>query len=355
MIDGLNKPLTLALYGCAGAAAAYVPGEAVHAAFSTPSSLIDVLLNSAVWIGILGIGCGTALVMGQNRYLRRPWLDGREATISIGGGFGSGFISGAAAQFFYSLAQRFSGGSPLLVEGSRVLAWGMFGSLVGLGMSLFIPNLGRVRGLTGGSASGAVGGVGFILGGLLGGDLLGRLLGMTVVGFVLGYAIGLVEEATRTFWLQVSYGSSGERLRVSLGPEVVCVGGNSQRCAIWVQGARGIAARFRLTDGQVIFDDMTTEHTMVVEPGFQQQIGNVHLTVCGGLASLNPAARSVAAAKPIVAVPPPPPPPPTIIDSSRPKQASEVRSLASQPGPPVGAATRRRDTLPPPPPPPPRR
>jgi hypothetical protein len=171
---------------------------------------------------------------------------------------------------------------------------------------------------------------------------------MTAVGFVLGYVIGLVEEAARTAWLQVSYGQSRETVRVSLGPELVCVGSNSQRCAIWAQGARSIALRFRYVDGQVICDDMSTERTMVVESGFQQQVGNVSVLVCVG--SVPVGAGTGAAGHPTPRPPAPPMPPPG--------------GRAPPPPPPPGARAAPHSAhssvpaggrpAPPPPPPPPR-
>ena len=349
MLDWTGKPLKLAQAGTLGAVAAFLPGEFVQGALGQPESLGEVIFHTGMWIGVFGIGCATALVMGQNRYLHRPWLDGKEAGIAIGGGLLAGFVSGVAAQGFYSMALGIGGGNPVFGEISRVIAWSMFGALIGFGMSFVIPNLGRVRGFLGGGVAGAIGGVAFILAGLFGGDLLGRLVGMTAVGFVLGYVIGLVEEASRTAWLQISYGQSRETVRVSLGPELVCVGSNSQRCAIWAQGARSIAMRFRYVDGQVICDDMSTERTMVVESGFQQQVGSVNVLVCVGSVPAGAGGRSVGHPVPNPSVPPMPPlvsraplPPP-------PPGARAASPRSAQPHFPGGGRP-----APPPPPPPPR-
>jgi hypothetical protein len=349
MIDWTGKPLTLAKYGAIGAVAAFLPGEIVQSFRDDASTFLGVIARAAIWIGVLGIGCATALVIGQNRYLRRPWLGVRDAAIAVGGGLLAGMISGVAAQVFFSMALLLGSGNAVFGETARVVAWGIFGALIGFGMAFIIPNLGRMRGVVGGAVAGALGGIGFIVGVSIGGNEVGRLVGMTAVGFVLGYVIGLVEQAARTAWLQVSYGQSRETVRVSLGPELVCVGSNSQRCAIWAQGARSIALRFRYVDGRVICDDMNTERTAVVESGFQQQVGNVNVMVCVGEV---PAGRAAPASQavPTPAATPRPPAPPVPVASSMPVPAV---GAPARPAAPTRAAAGPRPAPPPPPPPPP--
>ena len=352
-----SKPLTLARLGSIGAVVAYLPGEVVQASLATLdgfASVSRIIVVTAAWMMIYAIGYSLALIIGQNRYLHRPWLNPQEGAMALVGGSVFGVISGGLAQAFFSLAVAIGQGNILLIEMARIVAWAMFGSLIGFGMSFIIPNLGRIRGTFGGGAGGAIGAIAFIACTILAGDAIGRFIGMAIVGFALGYAIGLVEEASRTAWLQVTRGASArETVRVSLGPDIVCVGSNSQRCAVWAQGARAIALRFRFVDGKVLCDDMSTEQQMVVGPGFQQQVGNVTVTVCvvgaasgaGGLSS---------SASGTVAVPPPPPPrlPPP---ASRPSQSLNgqiPRSPEAGRVAPHRAATDARKVLSPPPPPP---
>ena len=357
-----SKPLTLGRLGSIGAVVAYLPGEVAQASLATLdgfSSVSRIIVVTAAWMMIYAIGYSLALIIGQNRYLHRPWLNPQEGVMALVGGSVFGVISGGLAQAFFSLAVAIGQGNILLIEMARIVAWAMFGSLIGFGMSFIIPNLGRIRGTFGGGAGGAIGAIAFIACTILAGDAIGRFIGMAIVGFALGYAIGLVEEASRMAWLQVTRGASArETVRVSLGPDIVCVGSNSQRCAVWAQGARAIALRFRFVDGKVLCDDMSTEQQMVVDPGFQQQLGNVMVTVCvvgaasgaGGLGS---------SASGTVAVPRPPPPrlPPA---ASRPSQSLNGQIPSSPeagrlaPPAPQSAATASRKLPPPPLPPPPR-
>lgn len=358
-----SKPLSLGQMGSIGAVAAYVPGEIVSAALETlsgPPSVLRTIVVVAAWMVIYAIGYSLALIIGQNRYLHRPWLNPQEGVMAVVGGAVFGIISGGLAQAFFSVAISMGGGNNLLGEMARVVAWSIFGALIGFGMSFIIPNLGRVRGTFGGGCGGAVGAIAFIACTALAGDAIGRFTGMAIVGFALGYAIGLVEEASRTAWLQISRGNSGrETVRVTLGPELVCVGGNSQRCAVWAQGARAIALRFRFVDGKVTCDDMATERQMIVEPGYQQQVGDVTVTVCvaGTPSNAGGSGPPPAASTPAPSPPPPRLPPAAPRSSQLPSgqiTRAPVGVRAAQPAPPRTGSEVRGPAPPPPPPPPPR-
>ena len=375
----MSKPFFLALCGALGAVCGFVPGEvaqgfvhgltleAIRQAKSYESIVFYAVMTTAMLMAVYAVAYSIALTIGQNRYLHRPWLGSNEAVMGIGGGALIGLVSGGLAEGFFKVAQAVGGGNPLVVEAGRIVAWAIFGGLIGLGMAFIIPNLGRLRGLLGGAAGGAVGAVGFILCTVLAGDAVGRFIGMAILGLTLGYAIGLVEEASRSAWLQVTHGNSREVVKVSLGPDLVCVGSNSLRCAVWAQGARPIALRFRYLDGRVTCDDMALERSMVVDSGFQQQVGNVHLVVFVGTG----AAASVtggSAQPPLPVAPPPPPPPPAAPPPPPPPQRRPVVATPAATGnaparsvvvsPPLNlappASPRRNPPPPPPPPPPPR-
>jgi hypothetical protein len=361
-----SKPRALGRLGALGAVAAYLPGEMLQAAIATPeeaASVTRIIVTTAAWMVIYAVGYSLALVIGQNRYLHRPWLNHKEGLMAVAGGAIFGLISGGLAQAFFSIAVAVGQGNPIFVELARIIAWALFGTLIGFGMSFIIPNLGRLHGTLGGGAGGAVGAVGFIACTLLAGDAIGRFIGMAIVGFALGYAIGLVEEVSRAAWLQVSRGTSGrETVRVSLGAEPVCVGSNSQLCTVWAQGARAVALRFRFIDGNVICDDIANERQMVVAPGFQQQVENVTVAVCVAKAGSAPAGQSAATAGTGFSPPVPPPPAPL---APRPLPRAEgQRPLTNGQAPQAGGSGRAAPSSPspanvarkppPPPPPPPR-
>lgn len=353
---GTSKPVALAQSGALAAVAAFLPGEVLYGVQSSAfqqewaSPLVLLLTFTATWMAIYAVAYSLALTVGQNHYLRRPWLGSTEAMIAVLGGSLTGAISGGLAQGFFSVAVAVGRGNPLFVEGARIVAWAIFGALIGLGMSFIIPNLGRLHGVLGGAAGGAVGAVGFIVSGAVAGDQAGRFIGMAIVGWALGYAIGLVEEASRVAWLQVTYGTSQESVKVSLGPDLVCVGSNAQRCAVWARNARPVELRFRYVDGRVTCDDMNLERSMVVDPGFQQQVGNVSVMVCVGAGAPSGGGQHQPAVPPPAPPPPPPPPPP---GPRPPPPAARQWSAPAGGAPPPAPAPVRRGSPPPPPPPPP--
>ena len=355
-----GKPTTLALAAMVGALAAYIPGEISQAVLERAdlrNSFSQLIVVTSIWTMINAVGYSLAMTIGQNIYLRRPWLNPRESAGAIAGGAAAGLVSGGLAQAFFSIAVTLTAVSGLdstvLIEMARIAAWAMLGSLIGLGMSFFIPNLGRFYGLAGGALGGAVGAVGFILATALSGDMVGRLIGMTMVGGALGAAIGLVEEVSRSAWLKVSFGNVGESRIVSLGNEPVCIGSDSRRCAVWAQGAPPVALRFSFANGQVTYHDIPTEHRMIVPPGFQHQVGRVTVTVCvDKTSSSSPPPTSLAS------LPPPPPPPSVRPTGSVATPGFNPSGLGRSTPIPARPATSPRGpgaTPPPPPPPPPPR
>jgi MFS family permease len=359
----LSKPLYLGICGVLGALAAFIPGELVHMpALSGPPTMVRLLVTTMLWTASMAMAFNAAFVIGQNRYLRRPAMNGKEAGLAFLGGGLSGALSGLLAQLFFSAAVYLSDGQWFVGVVSRIMAWGIFGGLIGLGMAFVIPNLGKGRGTAAGLLGGAVGAIGFIVSAFLAVlvflpfaqpssletisyliDAFARLIGSVIIGGALGFVIGFVEEAARTAWLEVSHGRSRETVRVSLGAEPVAVGSNSQRCAVWAQGARPIALRFRYRDGQVLCDDMATERTTVVAPGSECEVGNVRLVVRVGAGQ--PGGGSAA--------PAPPPPPPQV----PPRAGARISPPAPlRPAPlPVHRPTNAGPRPPPPPPPPPPR
>lgn len=374
-----SKSLALAIWGALGAFAAYPLGELVFTAqlamLGSLGPLMTMILGTTLWTSTLAIGCAVALIMGQNRYLRRPLIDSQSALTGICGGALSGAISGCLAEGFFQTAQHVGNQNFVLVLIARLFAWAMFGCLIGIGMSFVIPNFGRLPAAVSGAVGGGIGAIAFIVAGVLAaglaltiagadaaagvGDSLGRCIGMVILGFALGFAIGLAEEATRTAWLKVTYGQSRESFSISLGDQPVCVGSDSRRCVVWAQGARAVALKFRYVDGSVICDDIEAERSYRVDPGHQQQVGHVTVLVCVGVKESlggNPAGASVRSPVPQ----PTPPPPPAGRGMPQTARTHSVPPVVNTSGMRQGqtqtSATKRPPRSPPPPPPsPPRR
>ena len=370
-----NKSLALAIWGALGAFAAYPLSEFVfivqRGMLGSLGPLLTTIVGTTLWTTILAIGCTMALIMGQNRYLRRPLIDSQSALTGIVGGAVSGAISGGLAEGFFQLAQHTGDRNLFLLLVARLLAWTMFGCLIGLGMSFVIPNFGRLPGAASGAVGGGIGAIAFIVAGVLAagvmlaiggaeaaasvGDSMGRCIGMVILGFALGFAIGLAEEATRTAWLQVTYGQSRESVRISLGDQPVCVGSDSRRCAVWAQGARAVALKFRYVDGNVNCDDIAAEKTYSVQPGHQQQVGHVTVLVCAGAAATTGGSSAGGATPPPPQPAPPPPPSPAGRVMPQPVHPQTARPMVNSSGMRNGPIPSSSTKPPPPPPPPPRR
>lgn len=264
-------------------------------------------------------------------------MGGREAALAFGGGAVFGAVSGCVAQFLFFIALHSSGGGICFILSACVIVFALsvLGAILAEGDTSVL---------------------------LLLGDPVARLVGTSILGSALGYAIGLVEEKARVSWLEVRHGRSGETVRVSLGSEPVCVESNSQRCAICAQGARPVALRFRYVDGQVFCDDMARERTTAVDPGYEAEVGSVHLAVRGGKTTIRLGDGSRGGPEtppPLLESPRPAPPPPQRPITIRPAAGGVTRPVVPIPTAvatrPSGHALPAGGPNPPPRPPPPRK
>jgi|SRR5579883_512032 len=349
------------------------------------SDSAQLVLAVGVWTGAIAALVCLFLVSGQHHYLRGtlPAVGGILA--GLGGGFIAGVIGGAAGQGLFLLANI---DNTILAAIFRIMGWTILGSLAGLGLSLFVPNLKLVYGLGGGAIGGAVGAIGYIavaavvgivmekltdsdLGGKVGAGL-GRLAGGLLLGLFIGLMVAVVEAAFRRAWLEVRYGPR-EMVTVNLGTEPVKVGGDASVSTVWARGAAPVELRYFIRNGKVICDDVPSRSESVVGDGDTREVGNVTVVVRTGsgkapAATARPAPppRPKAKAKPIPqpelqpldldddplplpvsASPPPSVPPPAPARATPPP----VPTAAAPARPPVPAAPPPRPTAPAAPPP----
>jgi Ca-activated chloride channel family protein len=138
--------------------------------------LVFGIFRIGVWTGWLALGTAIALIVGQNRTLRRRLLTRREGLVGGGGGFLAGFTGGAVGQFAFLPTVYL----PALSLVARLTGWTLLGTLVGGGMSLFVPNLPRDKALMAGAIGGILGAIGFLLLDAVVGVVLGRLAGAAI-------------------------------------------------------------------------------------------------------------------------------------------------------------------------------
>lgn len=105
-------------------------------------------------------------------------------------------------------------GSPIYLRIARVVGWVLMGLLCGAGVGLasgsFDDLAGSLRnivkGAVGGWVGGFVGGIAFDIIGANGSGLYSRLFGLCALGLAVGLMIGLVQELTKSAWLNVEAG-----------------------------------------------------------------------------------------------------------------------------------------------------
>lgn len=320
-------------------------GSLVEAGGHRQGAVVD-LLRTAGWTMLVACALALALVAGQNLYLHRPPLSGREGPTAALGGLFAGLVGGGVGQLLYEIATASAGSAGIgalagvLVPLGRVVGWTLLGTLVGLGLAWFVPNLDRRRAALGGAAGGLIGAIAFLLFSLVSG-MLGALAGAAILGAAIGVMLAWVEAAFRQAWLEVHHGS--EVIRVSLGAVPVRVGGDGRACQVYARGARPLAFQYTLKDGHVECVDFATERSSIVAADSEQTVGGVRVVVRAShsMAAGGAAPRHVSTPPPPRAERPSAPAPPGAL---APGAKSPARTLAA-PAPHAPAPT---PTAPPP-------
>ena len=293
-----------------------------------------------IWTALLAVGLTAALMAGQNRYLGRLW-NASGLNRAVLGAAGAGIASGMVGQALYFL---FALVSPSLGGVGFFAGWLLLGALLGLGVSLFIPNLHLTKATLAGLIGGGLGAAAFLAFSLVFADWLGRFAGASILGFAIGLMVALVEVAYRQAWLEVVFGS-GELITVNLGPEPVKVG-EGRECTVWARGASKVALRYWLREGRVICDDVEGGREQAVGEGDKRVAGSVTVVVrtSGGVRSGGippaPPAQPTFSPSPVDAPEPPAPP------LRRPPRAP-VQERA--PEPPAATASQKPPAAAPPP------
>jgi pSer/pThr/pTyr-binding forkhead associated (FHA) protein len=105
-------------------------------------------------------------------------------------------------------------GSELYLRAARVIGWVLMGFICGAGVGLASGSLNDlmgslrniIKGAVGGWVGGFVGGVAFDVIGANASGLYARLFGLCALGLAVGLLIGLVQELTKSAWLNVEAG-----------------------------------------------------------------------------------------------------------------------------------------------------
>jgi|GEM_PF-423745 len=235
------------------------------------------LLRVAMWTAILGLGLTLPLLVAQKRMMRRA--PGIDDAIGVLGGVFIGLMAGIFAQSLFAVA----GG---IGEGARVIAWAVWGGLLGAGLAAFVPNLRIDRAAPAGAVGGVLGAIGFIGAANVFGDVTGRFVGAAILGFCIGAMIILAEVAFRRAWLRVSYGP-GDVYDLNLGVRPLGVGSDGSKARVLANNAAPVAAFYAMTEtGRVYIEEPGNGHRFDVPIGDERTYGNVTITVCGELSEV---------------------------------------------------------------------
>ena len=232
------------------------------------------------WTALLAVFASAMLVGGQNYLLRRPFLNPAQLKLVVGGGLAAGLVSGVVSQYLFSFGAALLGDRVWLLKAGQVVGWGLLGSLLGLGMGFFIPNLHRTKAGLSGLVGGVVGAVAFLAAIAGAGELAGRMIGTSVLGFAIGLVVALVERLAREAALVVHF-DPHERTVINLGPEPVVLG-SGREVHLYLPKERGfpdITAMVTFRDGVVTMDNKLTGKVHVLQGGNKLEIGSLMIEV----------------------------------------------------------------------------
>ena len=316
-----------------------------------------------LWSGLLSAGICLMLVASQNMLLKNRALTLKQILQGGGGSFLTGAIAGLAGQFvFQALTANTEAEnvSVLLIWFSRVLAWGVLGTLLSLLMTVFVPNLDWRYSLLGGVLGGCTGAIGFqVLSSLT--PVIGRLAGATILGGIVGMMVALSEWLSRDLCLAVQY-NAYETVRVNLGKTPVTIG-SAAKCLIRVAGIPELSfSLYKDDQNNMVCHDITQDTIRNVGAGHSFSAGTVAFTIEAKTKGASPNL-------PLVPTQPLPPPPPKKTTTRTPRTpqpkppinptGSAPRPSAPKPPPAQRTTTTRRTkprrTTPKPPPPPPKK
>ncbi len=210
-----------ALAGLAGAALGWIPVELVshgHTITQVESFWTQVLgiFAMALFWGLVG-----GLIVGaQGKSLQITPVVTRRSLI----GLAICFVIGVPAVYYSNVVFTMilsaggwganQAGSEIYLRAARIVGWVLMGFICGAGVGLASGSLGDlagslrnvIKGAVGGWVGGFVGGVAFDIIGANASGLYSRLFGLCALGLAVGLMIGLVQELTKSAWLNVEAG-----------------------------------------------------------------------------------------------------------------------------------------------------
>jgi Ca-activated chloride channel family protein len=251
-----------------GAGAGAIIAIGTRLLWSTLSSWywIPTILALPLWGGISALLLWTASQLGTG------YLDARSLRAAA--------VAGVAGRILFFFVEAYIGEVAMLLTDAttRLIGWSILGSLLGLGLSLFIPNLIRRHALWAGGASGIAGAVLYLTVTVYLGGFSARVIRALALGFAMGLMIVVAEVACREQWLEIAY-SPNDRRTINLGAQAVTVAGNMPSRQSNDRSTPATALTYRIEKNAVVCQDATTGRICRVVLGQTRIIDGAQVTV----------------------------------------------------------------------------
>jgi pSer/pThr/pTyr-binding forkhead associated (FHA) protein len=253
----------MALAGLIGGALGWIPVEAVSHGHTITQventwTQIEGVVSMALFWGLVG----GFIVAAQGKTLQvtpavtRRFLTGLVVCFPIG--LPAVYYSNVVFTMILSAGGwgANQAGSEIYLRVARVIGWVLMGFICGAGVGLAsgsIKDLGGslrniVKGAVGGWVGGFVGGVAFDIIGANASGLYARLFGLCALGLAVGLLIGLVQELTKSAWLNVEAGRlRGRSFNIDRGVATV---GRAEENVVGLFGDPGVQPRHAVIERQ---------------------------------------------------------------------------------------------------------
>lgn len=269
----LRKRELYGITGIAGGAVGASLAELVLRQHIDRASRIGGILETGLWSAAFASVLGLALFLASEWHQRRD-LRPERATTVFAISAAAGFLSGAGAQYLYSMD---IGSFKLQNYGFRILAWAIMGALLGSMLSRSVPNLGVRRGFGAGAIGGAVGCMGFLLTSMFLPGSAGRIIGISLLGLALGLAMYFVENMFREASVEVEW-APNETTYVGLGAQPVTIGGSGEEHIV-KKGLPPHVSSLIFKDGLIEHVETANGKRTPLEDGSRLRIGGLNLVI----------------------------------------------------------------------------
>ena len=278
-----NKKLLFGLVGFVSGMLGALIAEIIFIFLTQPKLPIIIgIIFVALWAGLSSAVIATGLFWAIDIYGRRKADWPALLRKALPAGFVAGAVSGGIAQAVYGPLSNFLDNELVQIL-FQSACWGILGLILGWRLSKSIPNLGTRRALYAGFAGGFLGGAGYLIVGEFLADLVGRMLGIGIMGAALGFCLVIVEEQSRTAYLEVHWAPNDISL-FTLGSTPVFIGSGDSDIYVPSIGRRAMS--LVIEGGQITGTDHTKGKKKQLFDGNHINIGKIDMIIRTGLVKM---------------------------------------------------------------------